>query len=203
MIPRIFSSNSNPVLKRHIVNKVVAIAPQHLFDVVTDVDSYKHFLPFCKSSQILRSSDCGTFFDASLKIGVSDLPPLNSIEEEYVSRVKHMRRQTSDGTPEWIVEAKSIKSNLFHGLSSSWRLSEGESSNTRTSLTDPVDKTIENIVGNGQSLTNVEFQVEMSVTDPLMAAALDQVLESVALQQVAAFEQRCRDIPFDAELHHV
>jgi len=114
-----------------------------------------------------------------------------------------MRRQTSDGTPEWIVEAKSIKSNLFHGLSSSWRLSEGESSNTRTSLTDPVDKTIENIVGNGQSLTNVEFQVEMSVTDPLMAAALDQVLESVALQQVAAFEQRCRDIPFDAELHHV
>jgi len=49
---------------------------------------------------------------------------------------------------------------------------------------------------NPWSWTNVEFQVEISVADPIIVAALDRVLESVAIQQVAAFEKRCSEIPY-------
>jgi coenzyme Q-binding protein COQ10 len=200
MIPRILNPNSKPSLKKHVVNKLVEIAPQHLFSVVTDVNSYKYFLPFCKASQILRRSDCGTMFDASLKIGVSDMPPLNSIEEEYVSRVKYFQQLSSSGKREWIVEAKSIKSNLFQGLNSSWKLSDvtAMQSPHHGNVTNSFDTngTVEDKLTEAAPLTNVKFEVEMSVTDPIIAVALDQVLESVALQQIEAFEKRCRDIPF-------
>jgi hypothetical protein len=43
--------------------------------------------------------------------------------------------------------------------------------------------------------TKVQFEVEMSVIDPLISTALDQVLESVALQQMEAFEKRCKLVP--------
>jgi ribosome-associated toxin RatA of RatAB toxin-antitoxin module len=39
---------------------------------------------------------------------------------------------------------------------------------------------------------HVEFEVEMSVRDPIIAAALDQMLPKVAVQQVDAFVARCR-----------
>ena len=44
--------------------------------------------------------------------------------------------------------------------------------------------------------TNVEFEVEISVSDPIITLALDGSLGQVAKQQVAAFEKRCLDIPF-------
>jgi ribosome-associated toxin RatA of RatAB toxin-antitoxin module len=44
---------------------------------------------------------------------------------------------------------------------------------------------------------NVDFQVEMTVSDPVIVAVLDQVLQQVASRQVQAFEQRCQDIPID------
>ena len=186
MIKSFFDAAGKNIMKKsHTVNKIVHTAPRHLLSIVTDVDSYEKFLPFCKSSNILRRSDCRMMFDASLRIGVSDLPPLNAIEEEYVSRVKHYQQVSSDGKKKWIVEAKSIKSNLFHELSSSWKLSEVPS------LRD--DTRIRN------ATTHVEFMVEMSVTDPIIATALDQVLENVALQQIAAFERRCVDVPYVEE----
>ncbi len=203
MVLRILNPNSKPFLKKHIVNKVlVEIKPQHLYSIVTDVDSYQSFLPFCKASQILRRSDCGTMFDAMLKIGITDLPPLNSIEESYVSRVRHLQREKLDGRGrEWVVEAKSIKSHLFHGLSSSWKISSEDGEDVGISEwvneNDPVHSC--GNIGDTFALTKVEFQVEMSVEDPWIAAALDHVLESVALKQVEAFEKRCREIPYSRE----
>jgi len=196
MIPKIFSSGANPVRHRHVVSKIVATSPQHLYDIVIDVDSYKYFLPFCKSSQILRRSDCGTLFDASLKIGVSNLPPLNAIEEEYVSRVRHVQQVSrNDGKDEWIIEANSIRSNLFHGLSSSWQITlldkdvllvrDRDGPTTSTSLDGK----------NGKIMTKVKFEVEISVADPIISVALENILESVAIQQMEAFEKRCKEIP--------
>lgn len=186
MIPKIFRSSANPVQHRHVVNKILAISPQHLYSIVTDVDSYKLFLPFCNSSKILRRSNCGTQFDASLTIGVSNLPPLNAIEEEYVSRVRHVQQVSSDGRDEWIVEAKSIRSNLFHGLSSSWHLT--------TYTHGLADKDCAN---DEMKMTKVKFEVEMSVADPIISVAVERILENVAIQQIEAFERRCRDIPFN------
>lgn len=93
------------------------------------------------------------------------LPPL--FTEEYVSRV------TLD-PDELTIQARSIESTLFEALDSKWILKQVESND---------------------ELCDVHFEVEMSVRNPVIVNALDQVLEQVAGRQVAAFEQRCREVP--------
>eukprot|EP01083_Nonionella_stella_P191842 709733_1 len=203
-LQNIVRSSSKPIKKGHIVRKLVATPPEHLFSIVNDVDAYQKFLPFCKSSKILRKSSCETQFDASLRVGVSDLPPLNAIEEEYISRVKLEKNNMNeigngDGCKEWIVEAKSIRSTLFHGLRSKWSLREVEDPNM--SLTHTSTSTSKDCAKSKSSTTTplpwtkVEFYVEMTVSDPILATALDQVLEGVANQQIEAFEKRCVETP--------
>ena len=203
---KIISSSQSIVTKRHTVKRILAVPPRHLYNIIIDVNSYSEFLPFCKSSHILRSSDCGTMFDASLQIGFGGGSSINSrggniFEEEYVSRVtKKIRKIEGINSLEWIVTAKSIRSNLFNGLSSSWRLTESEINNGGQipELVDDNNKRSTTTRSGGNNLfhTNVEFEVEISVSNHLIAAALDGSLESVAKQQVAAFEKRCFDIPF-------
>jgi hypothetical protein len=40
----------------------------------------------------------------------------------------------------------------------------------------------------------------MTVSDPVIVAVLDQILEEVAGQQVEAFEKRCQVLPLPLEL---
>jgi Oligoketide cyclase/lipid transport protein len=201
MIPSIFLSKtaSHPIRHRHVVKKILDTSPQHLYNIVIDVDSYRDFLPFCKSSRILRRSNCGEMFDASLKIGVSDIPPLNALEEEYISRVRHVQLVSPlDGRNEWIVEAKSIKSNLFHGLSSCWKLTQINTEDIEMKHSYPLSHPKDDPKRDGTVniyTTKVEFEVEISVLDPFISTALDQVLEGVALQQMEAFEKRCKLVP--------
>ena len=42
---------------------------------------------------------------------------------------------------------------------------------------------------------DVEFEVEIKASNPLIVGTLDKVLEEVAGKQVAAFERRCAQIP--------
>ena len=93
------------------------------------------------------------------------LPPL--FTENYVSRVS--------ADPETLtVQAKSIESTLFESLDSKWILKA---------------------VDSNEHLCDVHFEVEMSVSNPVIVNALDQVLEQVAGKQVAAFEKRCQEVP--------
>jgi ribosome-associated toxin RatA of RatAB toxin-antitoxin module len=78
----------------------------------------------------------------------------------------------------WTVEAKSIQSKLFDSLKSRWKLS-----------------LIEDEGCTGASC-NVNFDVEIQVSNPLISFTLDRVLKDVAGKQVDAFEKRCRSIPF-------
>lgn len=87
--------------------------------------------------------------------------------ETFVSRV-HVDEQ------HLVVETNSIQSKLFDKLSSRWALhptpTKGE--------------------------TDVDFWMEITVSDPIIVAALDQVLKEVAGRQVAAFEERCKVVPY-------
>lgn len=195
-IPKIFASTQNPVTKRHTVKRILAIPPQHLYNIILDVDSYSDFVPYCKSSQIIRRSKCDTMFDATLQIGFGGV---DLFQEEYVSRVTkkihsiHDDNASDNNSLEWVVTAKSIKSNLFHGLSSSWKLREANGRNLNSDIGQEPDLMNESVTST--AATNVEFEVEISVCDPIIMTALDSSLEEVAKQQVAAFEKRCFDIP--------
>jgi ribosome-associated toxin RatA of RatAB toxin-antitoxin module len=139
------------------------------------------FLPLCSHSKILRyaplsagtiSSDDRLRFDATLTVG---LPPL--FQETYTSAV-------TVNVNELTVESKSISSKLFDSLYSCWKLApvpydEDDSRATRCA---------------------VHFEVEMTVSDPLIVGTLDTVLQQVAGRQVQAFADRCQQIPMSRDL---
>lgn len=99
------------------------------------------------------------------------MPPL--FTETYVSQVRV-------DPVALLIETKSIESKLFESLQSRWQLAE--------------HPTISGLS------TKVDFEVQLTVRDPIVVATLDQVLREVAGRQVAAFEQRCREIPVPPEL---
>lgn len=99
------------------------------------------------------------------------MPPM--FTEEYISRVKIDPDNLK-------VHAKSIQSNVLESLSSKFDLQD-VSSNANEKQVD------------------VRFEVEMTVSDPIMVQALDQVLASVATRQVEAFEKRCHELPVQEE----
>jgi len=120
--------------------------------------------------------------DAVLRVGLPGLMggtnSSNSLlEERYVSRVRMI--PANDTNPIWTVEAKSIQSNLFDSLKSRWQLS-----------------LIEDDASLRQFSCNVNFEVEIQVSNPLISFTLDRVLKDVANAQVDAFEKRCRAVPF-------
>ena len=170
------------------------IHPQHLYQIVNNVDKYKDFLPYCHESKILQISPCGTMMDAVLRVGLPGLSFLSTsgsnnslLEERYVSRVKMI--PANETTPFWTVEAKSIRSNLFDSLKSRWQLS----------LID--EKNANDVNGQQQQQTtgpscNVNFEVEMQLSNSLISFTLDRVLKDVANAQVEAFEKRCRAVPY-------
>lgn len=138
-------------------------------------------------------------FDATLTVG---LPPI--LTENYVSRVRvDLEAMT--------VEAKSIRSTMFDSLKSRWKLrpilpaaQEGldhnDSASIQSTLKDCPEggdgaKNSEGVVIDEKQWCDVEFDLEMKVSDPVMIGALDKVLEEVAGRQVTAFEQRCFHIP--------
>jgi coenzyme Q-binding protein COQ10 len=145
-----------------VERRILKTNANHLFRIIQDVDRYKEFLPLCTESRVLRRSDCGAFFDATLTVG---LPPL--FMESYISRV-HVKPERL------MVSTQSIKSNLFESLSSQWKL--------------------ENISNNDEELTDVDFEVEMTVSDPIIVSIIDRVLQEVAGRQVDAFEKRCQTL---------
>jgi ribosome-associated toxin RatA of RatAB toxin-antitoxin module len=207
----IWRSVFSPVTKRHIERQILHTHPLHLLRIIQDVDQYsrygvisvwvsgigrsflshthtsgmhgRSFLPLCSHSKILRyaplstgtiSSDDLLRFDATLTVG---LPPL--FQETYTSAV-------TVNLNELTVESKSISSKLFDSLYSCWKL-------TPVPCDDDDDR-------QRAPLCAVHFEVEMTVSDPLIVGTLDTVLEQVAGRQVQAFADRCQQIPMSRDL---
>ena len=148
--------------------------------------------------------------------------PWDTFEEEYISRVKMNIIDDEDNRrPKvWKVEAKSIKSKLFDGLNSSWTLRESFPPSTLATLRKkssheiqppPSDENTSMIKHSSNSCnemheltlssaiwTSVSFDLEIAVSDPIIVLALDQLLETVAEQQVMAFEKR---VQFGSDVH--
>lgn len=206
---------SSPTTKHHVERRILRTHPLHLFRIICNVDEYSLFLPLCTHSKIIEPttevtsststqhmyrnndwtgyntknntlrnqqhkyfSDCSnnknrtdnTQFDATLSIG---FPPF--FEETYVSQVKVSPSQL-------MIESRSIESNNFDSLYSRWILREVNTDNMNP---------------NTEPKCEVDFKVEMTVSDPIITHVLDQVLHEVAGKQVEAFERRCHQVAYD------
>lgn len=144
----------------------------HLFRIIQDVDAYAEFLPLCSHSKILKISNGGRTFEATLTVGLPWGPGI--LKETYVSHVEvHPETMT--------IETTSIQSQLFDNLKSTWKLEEL-------------------MLNEEESHCKIDFEVEMTVTDPMAASVLDKILKKVAERQVEAFDKRCQEIILPADI---
>lgn len=93
---------------------------EQIYQVVTDVENYKHFLPFCKRSDVILQKN--NFQKAKLEIG---FPPLS---ESYTSEITSIYPR--------LIKAECKDGKLFNHLNTLWIFSPGLKNNPQTCLID-------------------------------------------------------------------
>lgn len=96
--------------KTYEERRVLGYSPEQLFDVVSAVDFYHGFVPWCQRSEIVKRHPDGSF-DAELEIGFKFLV------ESYVSHVELDRPKR--------IKTTVSKSTLFDHLINVWEFSPG------------------------------------------------------------------------------
>jgi coenzyme Q-binding protein COQ10 len=104
---RDFFQQASPALKRHHERRLIRYPAKLLYEVVSNVDKYHEFVPWCRQSKVLtRSNDR---LSAELTVGFKYLT------ERYVSQVQLRAPQQ--------VIATSFQTNLFESLRTEWKFS--------------------------------------------------------------------------------
>ncbi|EGP86126.1 uncharacterized protein MYCGRDRAFT_44947 [Zymoseptoria tritici IPO323] len=165
-----------------------------VYEIISDVDSYHKFLPFCQGSEVTKKSqpaaDGKTYpEEAKLMIGFN-----GNINEEFTSRIycipgrvveavsgntngtlpkdevsHHNERPSADQDP-------SRKATVMSQLLTRW---------TNHDETNPVP---------GQEKTEVNLTIEYQFANPLYAAMSSAVAPKVADKMIEAFENRVKAV---------
>lgn len=93
---------------------------EEMYEVVSDVENYRNFVPFCKRSDVSKRTD--NFLRGELEIG---FPP---IMESYVSHVTLNRPR--------LVSAECTDGKLFDHLTTTWKFSPGLKNKKRSCVID-------------------------------------------------------------------
>ncbi|XP_011135404.1 coenzyme Q-binding protein COQ10, mitochondrial isoform X2 [Harpegnathos saltator] len=116
----LYKTQANNRIKEYEGRKLVGFSAKKMFYVVSDVENYKEFLPYCKKSDItLKTKD---LLKANLVIG---FPPIN---ESYTSKVTMVYPR--------LVKAESKDGRLFNHLDTLWIFTSGLKNNPDTCVID-------------------------------------------------------------------
>ncbi|CAK1581786.1 unnamed protein product [Parnassius mnemosyne] len=118
---RNFFNLTKPSRRREYCGRqLVGFSMDQMFEVVSDVENYYKFVPWCKQSIVLRRSP--GHLVADLKVG---FPPIN---ESYTSNVTIVKP--------YLVKAECMDGRLFHHLLTLWRFSPGLKRKQQTCVVD-------------------------------------------------------------------
>lgn len=154
-------------------DRTIPFSLREVYDVVFDVGSYRHFVPYCTESRVTRTIS-PTEFDADLAI------TFMAFQERYTSRVVVAPPPASGDVIDGgvvSVRANSVEgSALFASLSSEW---------TMRAVAAPGGG------GTAAEHTHVHFEADFEVRSPLHAHAVALFIDDVADMQLDAFAKRC------------
>lgn len=154
----------DPPLITHSERRLLRFPTSHVYYVVSSVDEYSSFVPWCVGSSVLDKrargqGGRGAVQDVEAELAVG----FQLFSERYVSRV------TLD--PQRSVTAVASGTILFSHLVNVWRFEPGPDPHT----------------------TWLDFGVEFQFRSHLYATASSLFFEEVVMQMVNAFEKRCKD----------
>lgn len=161
-------------------SKVLAHPAQTLFQVVADVDSYKHFVPYCQDSRVLGPADqqqqqqqqgelqATSAVLADLTVGFGRFSETYTSKVSLVGPMQHEERRKSSS-----VVAEAVQPNpVFSHLTTQWTFRP---------------------IGAGKR-TLVEFSLVYAFRNPVYGAVAGNVFEQMSAQMIDAFEQRANSL---------
>ena len=110
-----FGGATGAAHRTHKDRRLIGFSQQQMFDVVADVDSYKHFVPWCQESRVTKIVDDHNF-EADLQVG------FKMFCERYTSKV-HTE------APKKII-SEAADSAVFNHLVFKWEFAPGPTQKT-------------------------------------------------------------------------
>lgn len=153
-------SNSSSC-KRHYERKMLMFSCEQCYDVVSDVDRYKEFVPWVKSSKIIQSNENHDKDQKFRNIDAELVVGFGIFTESYISSVRLF--------PNHAVKAVSRDSNLFQTLNTEWKFSPA--SNPKHCW--------------------VTFQIDFQFKSSLYNIVSEKFLDEVVKKMVEAFQLQC------------
>ncbi|KAK6529755.1 hypothetical protein TWF281_008916 [Arthrobotrys megalospora] len=155
--------------QRFTATRHLRYPPSKLFTLISDINSYSSFVPFCLSSTVTSTSPPPDSFPitADLRVG------WGVYDETFTSRVKCERYTGGTGG---MVEADATENGIFEVLKATWVINDKDEK------------------GKGGESSKVDLEIEYKFANPLYAVMSEAVMPAVAGKIIEAFEGRVEEV---------